>query len=282
MRSAAKRGLHWLPRHNGLRPDVSSERIGFVVALPSEARTLCRRTTRIGDCFALGERALVAVSGVGESHAEQAAQQLVNAGARGLVSWGCAAGLTPELGAGALCLPRVVITAEGQRWPVDAAWRHGVVEALGRRAVCDAALVHATQVLASAAAKRELAERCGAAVADMESAAVARIAQRHGVPLLVVRSVVDPAALSLPEVIAERLDDSGQLPMAALLRGLLRQPRDLITLLRLARGFRAALASLRDVAACAGAGPLLERARPRLQDIPPPHRHTRPWPSSPN
>jgi adenosylhomocysteine nucleosidase len=203
---------------------------------------------------------MVAVSGMGELHAERAAQCLVDAGARGLVSWGCAAGLDPELHPGALCLPQFVSTTDGHRWPIDEAWRSGVVAALGQRAVFSGTLVHAAQVLASGAAKRELAAQCGAGVADMESAAIARVAQRHGVPLLVVRSVVDPAGLSLPSVITEHVDESGKVPMGPLLRGLLRQPRDLITMLRLASGFRAALASLREVAACAGPDLLLEQA----------------------
>jgi adenosylhomocysteine nucleosidase len=210
----------------------------------------------------VGHGSLLAVSGMGELNAERAAQSLVDAGARGLVSWGCAAGLAPELEPGALCLPRFVMTADGHRWPIDEAWRGGVIAALGQRAVSSATLVHATEVLASSGAKRELAARCGAGVADMESAAIARVAHRHGLPLLVVRSVVDPAGLGLPAVITEHVDESGRVPMGPLLRGLLRQPRDLITMLRLAGGFRAALASLREVAACAGSDLLLEQALP--------------------
>ena len=239
---------------------MNNARTGFVVALPAEARTLCQRASAVGERFDVGHGSMVAVSGMGELHAERAAQCLVDAGARGLVSWGCAAGLDPELHPGALCMPQFVITADGNRWPIDEAWRSGVVAALGQHAVSSATLVHAAQVLASPVAKRELAARCGAGVADMESAAIARVAHRHGLPLLVVRSVVDPARLSLPTVIVDHVNDSGQVPMGPLLRGLLRQPFDLITMLRLAVGFRAALASLREVAANAGPDLLLEQA----------------------
>lgn len=239
---------------------MSNALTGFVVALPAEARTLCQRASAVGERFDIGHGSMVAVSGMGELRAERAAQCLVDAGARGLVSWGCAAGLGPELRPGALCMPQFVITADGNRWPIDEAWRGGVVAALGQRAVSGATLVHATQVLASGAAKRELAAQCGAGVADMESAAIARVAQRYGVPLLVVRSVVDPAGLSLPAVITEHVDESGQVPMGPLLRGLLRQPSDLITMLRLGLGFRSALACLREVVACAGPDLLLEQA----------------------
>lgn len=239
---------------------MSGARVGIVVALPSESRTLCRPAVRVGERRALGDQALLAVSGVGERRAEFAAQTLVDAGVDGLVSWGCAAGLSANLPAGALCLPKFIVTAAGQRWPADSGWRQGLVEALGVRAVFDGALAHASQVLASSEAKRELAAKAGAVVADMESAAVARVAHRHGLPLLVVRSVVDPLGLTLPSVVTDHVDDSGRVPLAPLLRGLLRRPGDLTALLQLASGFRAALASLSAVAACAGADLLLAQA----------------------
>jgi adenosylhomocysteine nucleosidase len=244
---------------------VSGIRVGIVVAMPSESRTLSRAALRVGEQRAFGDRALLAVSGVGERRAERAAQTLVDAGVGGLVSWGCAAGLDAELPAGALCLPEFIATVDGQRWPTDSAWRHEVVEALGQRAVFGGVLAHASQVLAGSAAKRALAAQAGAVVADMESAAVARVAHRHGLPLLVVRSVVDPLGLALPAVVTDHVDDSGRVPLAPLLRGLLRRPSDLAALLRLASGFRSALASLRAVAACAGADLLLMQALSRPQ-----------------
>jgi hopanoid-associated phosphorylase len=254
---------------------VSVIRVGIVVAMPSESRTLCGEAMRVGEQRALGERALLAVSGVGEQRAERTAKALVDAGVGGLVSWGCAAGLSAELPAGALCLPEFIATVDGQRWPTDPTWRQIVVESLGQRAVFQGALANASQVLASSAAKRALATQAGAVVADMESAAIARVAHRHGVPLLVVRSVVDPLGLTLPAVVTDHVDDSGHVPLAPLLRGLLRQPGDLLTLLQLAGGFRAALASLRAVAACAGADLLLAQVlshpRPDARDTPPNH-----------
>lgn len=252
---------------------MSVTRVGIVVALPAESRTLCRDVLQVGEQRALGDQALLAVSGVGEHRAEQAAQALVDAGVGGLVSWGCAAGLRSELPAGALCLPEFIVTVDAHRWPTDSAWRRGVIAALAERDVFEGALAHATQVIATSAAKRELAARVGAVVADMESAAIARVAQRHGLPLLVVRSVVDPLGLTLPAFITDHVDDNGRVPIAPLLRGLARHPGDLLTLLRLARGFRAALTSLRAVVACAGGDLLLAQALPRPQhdtgNIPP-------------
>ncbi|MEI7464713.1 MAG: hypothetical protein WCJ87_05170 [Burkholderiales bacterium] len=244
---------------------MSVTRVGIVAALPSESRTLCRQAVQVGERRDIGGYALLAVSGVGERRAEHAAQALVNAGVGGLVSWGCAAGLSPELPVGALCLPEFVVTVEGHRWPTDSAWRRSVTAAAGAHVVFNGALAHASQVLASSAAKRELGAQASAVVADMESAAIARVAHQHGLPLLVVRSVVDPLGLTLPAVIADHIDESGRVPLAPLLQGLLRRPSDLLTLLKLASGFRASLASLRAVATCAGDNLLLSQVLSRPQ-----------------
>lgn len=243
-----------------MRPEVNGRRVGIVVALPAESRTWCRQAVPVGRQHAINDTALLAVSGVGEQRAAKAAQGLVDAGATGLVSWGCAAGLAPGWPGGALCLPDVVVTSDGQRWPIDAAWRQLVIATLGQPAAPGGALAHASQVVASHAAKRVLAAQTGAVLADMESAAIARVAHRHGLPLLVVRSVVDPLELTMPAIVTDHVDDSGRVPLAPLLRGLLQRPGELRTLLQLARGFRASMASLRTVRACAGDNLLLTQA----------------------
>ena len=219
----------------------------------------------VGQQTAIGGAALLAVSGVGEQRASQAAQSLVEAGVAGLVSWGCAAGLAPGWPAGTVCVPDVVVTPDGQRWPIDVPWRQLLIGSLGEPAALGGALAHASQVVASHTAKRMLAAQTGAVLADMESAAVAHMAQRHGLPLLVVRSVVDPLELTLPAIVTDHVDDSGHVPLAPLLRGLLQRPSDLRALLQLARGFRASMAALRTVRACAGDNLLLTQALSRPQ-----------------
>lgn len=255
--------------------EVYAHRVGIVVALPSESRSLCGRALQVGERHALRAQALLAVSGVGERRAEQAAQALVDAGVSGLMSWGCAGGLNPALQAGALCLPESIVTTEGHRWETDDHWRHAMAQALDKRTLFHGALAHAPQVMSCSAAKHQLAASTGALATDMESAAVARVAHRHGLPLLVVRSVVDPLRLSLPGVVIDHVDDSGRVPLTPLLRGLLRRPADVWPLMRLATGFRAAMTTLRAVTACAGDDLMLAQAlaRHRATDDGPPARH---------
>ena len=263
---------HAIATSNWSPPEVSAHRVGIVVALPAESRSLYGRALRVGERHVLRAQALLAVSGVGERRAEQAAQALVDAGVSGLMSWGCAGGLNPTLQAGALCLPESIVTTEGHRWVTDQHWRHAMAQALDKRALFHGALAHAPQVMSCSAAKHELATSTGAVATDMESAAVARVAHRHGLPLLVVRSVVDPLRLSLPALVVDHVDESGRVPLMPLLSGLLRRPSDVWPLLRLASGFRAAMTTLRAVTACAGDDLLLTQALSQQRTVDDRHR----------
>ena len=143
-------------------------------------RVFARRRPRRSD----GTPVLRAVSGVGAERAYRAGRRLLEAGATALVSWGTAGALVPELGPGALLLPRKVIGCDGTDFPVDSDWHQRVSERLPRElAVHMAPLADAAEPLLSAIDKSRLAQRSGADAADMESAALAALAREAGVPI---------------------------------------------------------------------------------------------------
>ncbi len=98
--------------------------------------------------------------------------------------------------------------------------------------------------LAGAAEKRALHARCGASLVDMESHIVARVAQRHGLPFAAIRVVADPAERQLPHAATVGMRPDGRVDVAAVLRSLARDPRQLPDLIRTARDARAAFAGL--------------------------------------
>jgi adenosylhomocysteine nucleosidase len=81
---------------------------------------------------------------------------------------------------------------------------------------------------------------------------VAEAARCAGVPWLAVRAVADPADAMLPPAIIRALNHRGQVEAMRLVATLLRHPRDLAAIPPLARGFHAALRTLRTVAQRAG------------------------------
>jgi len=232
---------------------VSAATAGLVVALPEECRSLTRRRVGRGDCLRLGPTQLVCVAGAGGENAVRAAHRLVDAGAAGLISWGCAAGLAPALRAGDLCLPIETVDVRGSHRPVSEAW-HWRAETALQAAVGlhSGPLLTADRIAATPAAKRSLAAEFSAIAADMESAGVAAVALERGVPFLVVRAIADPADMALPSAVLRAADADGNVRRLALLGHVLLHPSDCSDLLKLASHFRAALQTLTRAADALG------------------------------
>jgi adenosylhomocysteine nucleosidase len=203
-------------------------------------------------CLA-GLDVLIGCSGARPERARPEAARLVAGGAAGLVSFGLAGGLSPELAAGDLVLADMVMLPDRRLVVTDAAWRRRLAALLGAAGIpaLEKPLAGSDRLLASVAAKAALRWSHAACAVDMESHALAVAAQRAGLPLLVVRAIADPSKRVIPEAAQGVLGPDGVPRVAALLGGLLRRPGDLPALLRLARDSSSGLATLRRVAALA-------------------------------
>jgi adenosylhomocysteine nucleosidase len=216
--------------------------IGVVTGLRAEARCLRGLDVR------------VACSGARSPRARAEAARLLAGGAVGLVSFGLAGGLSPAAASGDLVLAEAVVLPSGQHIATDLAWRSRVsalIEAAGR-APHQAAVAGSDRLLATVAAKRALFAATGAVAVDMESHAVAEVADAAGRPFLVLRAIADPADKALPRAATVALGPDGEVRPLAVARALLERPGELPTLLRLGRQSRRALAALRGVVLLAG------------------------------
>jgi hopanoid-associated phosphorylase len=222
---------------------------GVVAALAAEARVLGAAQPKGEGLAVLADGNLLVVSGMGPDAARSAAQRLIDAGATSLVSWGLAGGLDPDLEAGAVCVPREVIAADGSRLWTARPWQESLSSSLpsGRRVGNDA-LLTAKYALETPADKSAARRATGACAVDMESAAVAQVAEARGVPFIAVRVIVDSARDRIPQAVA-RASRAGKLRTGRLVLGLIRSPLEIASFLRLARRYRVALRSLRAVAA---------------------------------
>jgi len=223
--------------------------LGIVVAIPAEARTLTRRLLPFGKVVCLREGVSLYLGGVGPTRSRLAAEALLGGGADALLSWGSAGGLVSNLPPGSLILPKSVIAADQTSYSVDLAWHEYLWNHLeGQMKHLHAGpLGESTVVLVHPEEKKALFRRTGAVAVDMESGTVAAAARKAGVPFIVVRAVADTADETIPQTILTAVDDLGRVNSFKLMRGLVSRPAELFTLLRLARNFRAACASLATV-----------------------------------
>ncbi|HEY3521332.1 MAG TPA: hypothetical protein VGK80_09855 [Rhodanobacteraceae bacterium] len=209
--------------------------LGVIVALPAEAAGWRSRNSNCEVC----------VAGIGSDHARDAAGRLIKGGARALLSWGVAGGLSPSLRSGDLLLPRRVVALRGE-WRTHDGWRERLLRVLPDVHEIDA--LHCSErPLVSMDDKGALARR-GFAAVDMESAGVAEAAAQAGVPFIAVKAVCDPAARAVPALALRMLDRNGHLRVSAILEVARAGPRGWRELHALRGDFSAARASLRRAA----------------------------------
>jgi adenosylhomocysteine nucleosidase len=231
---------------------------GVVAALSLEARTLGLGSPirRSDGLLTAGDGTLVAVSGMGCTAAAVAARTLIDAGAGALVSWGMAGGLDPALHAGTICLPSVVVSRDGATFATDPHWRELLIAAIAaRRIVVTGKLLTSALAIVDIAGKAAAFRETGAAAVDMESLGVAKIATAHGLPFIAVRVIVDTAADTLPAAVLAASSD-GRVRVSRLILGIARSPRDVASVLRLARQYRTATRALVAVARTGALAPL--------------------------
>jgi adenosylhomocysteine nucleosidase len=221
-------------------------RIGIVIALPGEARSLLGKTIAL-DRPMLSDDRVVMVSGMGPARAENCANSLIKLNISALSTWGTAGALDPALRAGDVLIPGSVGLNGAKTFPTDPAWRQRVLSALPNadRPATGTALQVAKPVTTSAG-KRQLFQDTGAAAVDMESYAVASAAAQAGIPFLCLRAIADTAAHDLSPRLLQAVDPYGRLRWDRMFS--LIHWQEILGLITLARAFRQALASLRRLA----------------------------------
>ena len=173
------------------------------------------------------------------------------AGCSGLISFGVAGGLAPQLRPGA-CVIGSAILDNDERRITDARWAQRLLRTIPGS--IHGAIVGAQEPIAHADAKRALHEKTGAIAVDMESHVVARAAAEHGVPVAAIRVIVDPVKRTIPRSALAGAQPDGSIDPFAVVRSLARNPRDFIGLVRMAFDTRAARATLVRGSALLGPG----------------------------
>jgi adenosylhomocysteine nucleosidase len=175
----------------------------------------------------------VAIGGGTAARAEAVARRLAREGVTDMVSVGLAGGLDPSLPPGTVIVPAGIV-ADGRVWPTDPGLNARLGGAGGHL------LLGARTVAATADEKQALWQATGAAAVDLESAAVARHAQRFAA----LRVICDPADCDLPPAALAALGPGGAIGLLRVLASVLRRPWQVPALLRLAADAKTARGAL--------------------------------------
>jgi adenosylhomocysteine nucleosidase len=207
-----------------------------VVGLPFEAR------------LAGGISGRVICSGNGENLAASLTCAIMNE-CRGLISLGVAGGLLPNLSAGT-CVVGSEILWGTEHLMTDPNWSQRLLHAIPDSIY--GKIVGVTAPIVYAEGKHRLYVTTRAVAVDMESHVVASAAAANGLPFVAVRVITDPAEHPLPQVALAAMRPNGTINFAKLALSLMKDPRDLWSLVQTAQDAFAARAKLRHVCTAFG------------------------------
>ncbi len=190
--------------------------------------------------IAVGPGMRVICSGDGGNLAAALAQA-ITADCRGLVSFGVAGGLAPELKPGDCVVGTAVLSDKG-RVETDRHWSRTLLQTIPD--AVPGLLLGVSAPVADPQAKRALYLKTGAVAVDMESHVVAAVGAARGLPVASIRVITDPAVRGLPQAALAAMRPNGTTDIAAMIRSLLQRPRELPALVRTALDARAARATM--------------------------------------
>lgn len=156
-------------------------------------------------------------------------------GCSGIISFGIAGGLDPDLRTGTDIVASSVIGANGVRiaLPTDDRWSQILLQA--RPQAVHAPVLGVDAPVTEQKDKLRLFRQTGAAAVDMESHIAASVATSHGLPFAVLRVVADPARQRVPQAALHGMRPDGSLDALAVLRALWRKPADIAAMPQVAR-----------------------------------------------
>jgi hopanoid-associated phosphorylase len=147
-----------------------------------------------------------------------------------MISFGVAGGLASSLRPGDWVVASSIRDADVDR-PTDTAWSRKLVGMID--GAIHAPIAGVDDPVSDPAKKRELYRATGAAVVDMESHIVARVAAEHELAFTAVRVVVDPAHRAVPSAALLGMRPDGSADIWAVLRDLVVRPLQLSLLTRI-------------------------------------------------
>lgn len=167
----------------------------------------------------------VELSYASEQGAVEAMGRLQEAGVTKVLSFGCAGGLSPSVEPGTIIVADHVHVGS-RDYSTDAA----LSRLCGRDAALSGGVLHSREMVAQAQQKRRLYQETHCLAVDMESGVVAC----SGLPFAVLRVVCDDAARDLPPAAGEAMD-KGRVKCAALIRSIVRHPKQIPALMSLGK-----------------------------------------------
>lgn len=173
----------------------------------------------------LPSSAKVYIAGIGPERAKQAARQAIAEGAKNLISFGSAGGLSPQLSCGDVVISE---TVHGVKHLPDEAQADSlctfIYSQLSDLKPRSGKVYSCQSILNTCHEKKQAYEASGALVVDMESAAIKIVADQHQCAFAAVRVVLDDAQSVMPQPLVQACDEFGRVQPLNMAKTVLTNP----------------------------------------------------------
>jgi adenosylhomocysteine nucleosidase len=159
----------------------------------------------------------------------------------GIISFGVAGGLAPELRPGD-CIIGSAVLSGSNLMPTDHMWSQRLLQTFPK--AVSGAILGVSDPICQPRDKRALYVNTGAIAVDMESHIVAAVGAAHGLPVAAMRVITDPAERVLPASSVAAMRPDGTTNIGAMIRSVLRRPSEIPALFQTALDAFAARATL--------------------------------------
>lgn len=224
-------------------------RIGIIAALPDEAKCLYKESLNVAEPVEIEKDIYLCLSGIGDNSARAAMQSLLKHNIDGVVSWGVAGAIDPKLNFGDILISETVLY-NNDKYTCSLNWFNNINQELQNNYsfIKSGMMVTNQEICSSIENKTSLYENTGASAVDMESGAIAELAQSENIDYLILRAISDNANTAIPEVVTNHTDNLGRPDLFPFLFSCIKQPGQIIELVKLARCYKKALSNLGGIA----------------------------------
>ena len=182
------------------------------MAMPAEAK--CFQLTEIPNqkLLKIEKNIYLYISGIGYDSSAAAAKILIKKGVDGLISWGIAGGINNSVQTGDIIIPETIQNNK-EIYYTTSKWRRNITSHFHTTpyTVLSGKIICIEEILGSSAEKIELYNKTGAQAVDMESAAIAKIANEKKIEFISMRVILDDLNLNLPTLLTENIDGFGKI-----------------------------------------------------------------------
>ena len=187
---------------------------------------------------------IVACSSARPLRAKELARNLADSGATRLLSFGVAGSLSSSFHMGDVVIGTQVSSSNGA-WLCDKAWGQALSVKIPQAKF---GKIYGSGVLvSSSSAKALIYQKTGCAIVDMESHCIAEAAAEANLPIMVIRSVCDDSTMDVPKFLLAEVDTEGRFDLYRALLHMALHPLESPDFIRVMRGTRIALDSLKTI-----------------------------------